>query len=87
MQRLRDHELNVDLQILDNEASAEYKKVIKKKWNANDQLVPPNTHRSNAAELAIHTLKAHFISILAGVSPYFPRKLWDLLLPQTELIF
>ena len=30
MQRLRDHELTVDLQILNNEASAEYKKVIKK---------------------------------------------------------
>ena len=30
MQILRDHELTVDLQILDNEASAEYKKVIKK---------------------------------------------------------
>ena len=30
MQRLRNHEMTVNLQILDNEASAEYKKVIKK---------------------------------------------------------
>ena len=30
MQRMRDHELNVDLQILDIEASTEYKRVIKK---------------------------------------------------------
>ena len=30
MQRLRDHELTADQQILDNEASAEYKKFIKK---------------------------------------------------------
>ena len=30
MQSLRNHEMTVDLQILDNEASAEYKKVIKK---------------------------------------------------------
>ena len=30
MQILRDHKLTVDLQILDNEASAEYKRVIKK---------------------------------------------------------
>ena len=31
MQRLRDHVLTVDLQVLDNEASTEYNKVIKKK--------------------------------------------------------
>ena len=29
--------------------------------------------------------KAHFISILASVAPDFPRNLWYLLLPQTEL--
>ena len=85
MQRLSDHKLNLELQILDNEASAEYKRVIKKKWNINYQLVPPNTHQSNTAERAIRTFKAHFISIIAGVAPYFPRNLWDLLLPQTEV--
>ena len=85
MQRISDNKLIVDLQILDNEASAEYKRAIKKKWNANYQLVPPNTHRSNAAERAIRTFKAHFLSILAGVAPDFPRNLWDLLLPETEL--
>ena len=85
MQRLTDNKLIVDLKILDNEASEKYKRSIKTKWNANYQLVPPNTHRSNAAERAIHTFKAHFISILAGVAPDFPRNLWDLLLPQTEL--
>ena len=47
--------------------------------------MPPNTHRSNAAERAICTFKAHFLSILAGFAPYFPINLWDLLLPQTEL--
>ena len=30
MQRLRDHELTVDIKILDNEASTEYRRVIKK---------------------------------------------------------
>ena len=30
MQRLRDHEMPVDLQILDSEASTEYKRSIKK---------------------------------------------------------
>ena len=85
MQRLTDNKLIVDIQILDNEASVEYKWAIKKKWNANYQLVPPNTHWSNKAERAIRTFKAHFISILTGVATDFPRNLWDLLLPQTEL--
>ena len=85
MQQLTDNRLMVDLQILDKKASAEYKRAIKTKWNANYQLVPPNIHRSNAAERAIRTFKAHFLSILAGVAPDLPRNLWDLLLPQIEL--
>ena len=85
MQRLADNKLSADLQILDNEASSEYKQSIKTKWNAKYQLVPPHTHRRNAAERAIRTFKAHFLSILAGVAPYFPRNIWDLLLPQAEL--
>ena len=85
MQRLSDNKLIIDLKIIDNEASGEYKRAIKKKWNDNYQLVPPNTHRSNAAEHVIRTFKAHFLSILVDVTSYFPRKLWDLLLPQTEL--
>ena len=84
MQRLLNNKLTVDLQILENEASAEYNRSITEKWNANYKLVPTNTHQRNAAERAICTFKDHFISILAGVAPYFPRNLWDLLLPQTE---
>ena len=68
MQRLSNHKLTVDLQILDNEAIAEYKRFIKKKWNINYQLVSTNTHQSNVAEQAIHTFKAHFVSIHAGVA-------------------
>ena len=49
MQRLRNHKLHVDLQILYNKTSAEYKQVIKDKWKINYQLVPPNTHQSNGA--------------------------------------
>ena len=85
MQRLTDNKLIADLKILDNEASTEYKRSIKKKWNAKYQLLPPHTHQSNAAEHAIRTFKAHFLSILAGVAPDFPRNLWDLLLPQAKL--
>ena len=47
--------------------------------------MPPDLHRRNAAERAIRTFKAHFLAILAGVAIDFPRHLWDLLLPQTEL--
>ena len=85
MQWLTENKLYVDLHILDNEASEEYKRSIKNKWNAKYQLVPPHTHRSNADEQAIRTFKAHFLSILAGVAPDLPRNLWDLLLPQAEL--
>ena len=85
MQRLTGNKLSMDLQMLDNEASTEYKRSIKTNWNAKYQLVPPHTHRSNAAECAIRTFKAHFLSILAGGAPDFSRNLWDLLLPQAEL--
>jgi hypothetical protein len=67
--------------IMDNEASAEYKKIIHK--NCTIQLVPPNNHRCNFAERAIQTFKSHFIAILAGVDDTFPIRLWDKLLPQT----
>ena len=74
----------VDLQILDNECSAAYKLQTEEKWGAKFQLVPPDVHRRNVAEQAIHTFKAHFLSILAGVSDDFPNFLWYCLLPQTE---
>ncbi|KAL7550017.1 hypothetical protein ACHAWF_017143 [Thalassiosira exigua] len=85
MERIKSKGFDVDLQILDNEASAEYKKLITDKWNATFQLVPPNMHRRNAAERAIRTFKAHFLAILAGVAADYPRYLWDLLIPQAEM--
>ena len=48
MQRLTNNKLCVNLQILDNEASEEYKRIIKNKWNAKYQLVPLHTHWSNS---------------------------------------
>jgi hypothetical protein len=77
--------LLVDLQILDNEASAAYKHAITVTWQAKFQLVPPDMHRCNWAERAIRTFIDHFLSILAGVDASFPPYLWDLLLPQAEL--
>ena len=50
MERLQQRGLDVDLQILDNKASAEYKRLITKTWKATFQLVPPHMHRRNAAD-------------------------------------
>ena len=50
--------------ILDKEASAEFKREIQK--NCTIQLVPTDNHRQNLAERAIHIIKNHFKSILAG---------------------
>ena len=66
-QRLKDRNLLVDLQILDNECSKKYKATMKEKWGVTYQLVPPDLHRRNAAERAIRTFNAHFLAILAGV--------------------
>ena len=49
------------------------------------ELVPPGTHRRNAAEAAIRNFKAHSLSILAGTAQYFPTSLWDRLLPQSKI--
>ena len=85
MQRLKDRNILVDLQILDNETSTEYKRIVKSEWGVGYQLVPPHIHRRNVAERTIRTFKAHFLSVLAGIAPTFPKNLWCLLLPQTEL--
>ena len=85
MQRLYDIGHNVDVQILDNEVSTYFKRTIVEDWCETYQLVPPNVHRINVAERAIRTFKAHFLTVLAGVDPNFPKFMWDNLLIQTEL--
>ena len=82
MKKLTDRGHHVDIQILDNEVSADFKKTIQQVWGAKYQLVPPNVHRRNITERAIIAFKAHFISILAGVDPDFPKYMWDNLLIQ-----
>ena len=66
-------------------SSKDYQATIQNRWKVQFQLVPPDMHRQNAAERAIITFKAHFLAILASVAPDFPRHLWDILLPQTEM--
>eukprot|EP00956_Cyclotella_meneghiniana_P023402 scaffold45578_cov41-Cyclotella_meneghiniana.AAC.1 len=85
MERLKARGHTVDHQVLDNEASADYRRAITEDWKCTYQLVPPDVHRRNIAERAIQTFKAHFLSILAGISSLFPNYLWDKLIPQTEL--
>ena len=60
MQRLANRGYHVDVQILDNKVSTDFKKTIVEDWCANYQLVPPNVHRQNVAERAICTFKAYF---------------------------
>ena len=70
--------------ILNNEVSAAFQRVITSN-NCTFQLIPLHVHRRNIAECAIRTFKDHFLSILAGVTPTYPRDQWNLLLPQVEL--
>ena len=85
MKRLTIRGHKVNLQVVDKESSAAYKKVVEGTWKAKYQLIPPDVHRCNAAEHAICTFKALLLAILAGVDPTFPRNIWYKLLPQTEL--
>jgi hypothetical protein len=85
MMRLVAWGLSIDLQILDNEASAAYKEAITFKWYTTFQLVPPDMHCCNWAECTIPMFKDHFLAMLASVDSAFSPYLWDLLLPQAKL--
>ena len=85
MKRLKIHGHHVDLQVLDNEASAAYRQQITDKWKSDFQLVPPNIHCRNTVERAIRTFKARFLAIIAVVAPDYPRNMWDILIPKTEI--
>jgi hypothetical protein len=71
-------------QTLDNEASA----ALKTFFTVNNiayQLVPPHCHRRNTTERAIRSFKEHSVAGLSSVDPAFPLRLWDRLLPQSEI--
>ena len=87
MTLLKTHGHVIDHQFLDNESRKEYRRHVTNTWAATYQLVPPDVHSRNIDESAIHTFKAHFLSILAGILPSFPNYLWVKLLLQTELSF
>ena len=85
MTHIRQNRMSVNLQILDNEASSKFKHLITEDLGIKYQLVPQYIHRRNTEEKVIQTFKAHFLSILAGITPDFLKFLWDHLLPQTEM--
>ncbi len=70
-------------QVLDNQASMAYNKVIKDS-NMTYELVPPDDHQRNMVKNAIQRFKDHFIGVLSGCAPTFPMHLWCQLLPQVE---
>jgi hypothetical protein len=59
----------IKLNVMDNQAS-QVKCLTLKQWD--NLLVEPNNHWVNAAEWAIQTFKAHFISALATTDSKFP---------------
>ena len=69
--------------VLDNKISDLVKDSFKD-LNIEYQLVSPGMHHRNAAERAIQTFKIHFIAIIVGLDPNFPKHLWDTLLIQVE---
>ncbi len=62
------HRLIHKHQILNNEASAEYKAAIKAS-GMTYELVPPKEHQRNMAEKAIQTFKDHFVGVLSSCAP------------------
>ena len=70
---------------LDNEVS---KRLMKKHdcENLKYQMVSRGDHQLNSCKRAIQDFKGHFILMLAGAYPEFPKKRWDLLLDQAEII-
>ena len=81
--RMQRHGLIPKNQILDNQASVEYKAAIKAS-GMTYELVPPKEHQCNMAEKAIQTFKDHFVGVLSGCAPSMPIHLWCQLLPQVE---
>jgi hypothetical protein len=70
-------------QILDNQASVEFKAAIKAS-GMTYELVPSKEHRRNMAKKTIQTFKDHFIRVLSSCAPSMPIQLWCQLLPQVE---
>jgi hypothetical protein len=69
---------------VDNDAYYELKHSIKGRY-IDLQLVPPHTHRRNAAEHAIQTFKTYFTAGLCSTDKSFPMHLWYIILGKAIL--
>ncbi len=58
--------------LMDNEVSDAFQHAITSN-NCSFQLVPPHVHRQNTTKRTIWTFKDHFLAILVGIAPTFPR--------------
>jgi hypothetical protein len=77
--------LKPKLMKLDNKASKLLKTYLHQQ-NITFKLVPPYSHRRNAAERAIRSFKDHLIAGLCSTDDKsFPMHLWDRLLPQAVI--
>jgi hypothetical protein len=76
--------LKPKLMKMDNEASKLLKMYLHQQ-NITFQLVPPYSHRRNAAERAIRSFKDHLIAGLCSTDKSFPMHLWERLLPQAVI--
>jgi hypothetical protein len=76
--------LKPKLMKLDNEASKLFKTYLHQQ-NITFQLVPPYSHRRNAAEREIRSFKDHLIAGLCSTDKSFPMHLWDRLLPHAVI--
>jgi hypothetical protein len=80
---MRHRRLIPKYQILDNQASAEYKATVEAS-SMTYELVPPKEHRRNMAKKTIQTFKDHFVGVLRGCALSMPIHLWCQLLPQVK---
>ena len=71
-------------QILNNQASAEYKATIKAS-GMTYELVPPEEHQCNMAKKSIQTFKDHFVGVLSRCAPTMPIHLWCQLLTPSPI--
>jgi hypothetical protein len=68
---------------MDNETSHEVEKFIQGQ-QTRLQYTPPDMHRTNPAERAIHTSKNHFLTGIAGLPKSFPFANWCRLTKQCD---
>jgi hypothetical protein len=76
--------LKPKLMKLNNEASKLLKTYLHQQ-NITFQLVPPYSHRRNAAERAIRSFTDDLITGICSTDKSFPMHLWDILLPQAVI--